>query len=55
MTSDNTVSNQTGFLSANTARKSPETLTNKPEQHNWLAEDSNEWEGFYDDNDYDEF
>lgn len=58
MTSDDnsvSVPNKTTFLSAHIARKSPATAETKPELQQPLAEEGEEWEGFYEDDEYEEF
>lgn len=40
---------------ANTARKSPATAATKPELLPPLTEEGDEWEGFYEDDEYEEF
>ena len=59
MTSDDSAAselNETTVPSANAASESSATATTKPELQQSLAEDDEEWEGFYENADeYDEF
>ncbi len=59
MTSNDTsdavpVPKETTLLSTDVARESPATAAAKPELHPRLGEDGDEWEGFYEEGDWEE-